>query len=59
MLWLGSDDASFITGEILTMDGGQSLTTNSYPDYLKVLDQQRNGGESLAGRFLGGIVGGN
>ena len=22
MLWLGSEDASFITGEILVMDGG-------------------------------------
>lgn len=30
LLWLASDDASFITGEILTIDGGQSLTTNKY-----------------------------
>jgi NAD(P)-dependent dehydrogenase (short-subunit alcohol dehydrogenase family) len=37
MLFLGSDEASFITGEILVMDGGQSLTTNNYPDYLKAL----------------------
>ena len=33
LLFLASDDASFITGEILTMDGGQSLTTDAYDDY--------------------------
>jgi NAD(P)-dependent dehydrogenase (short-subunit alcohol dehydrogenase family) len=33
LLWLGSDDASFITGEILVMDGGQSLTTTNYFKY--------------------------
>lgn len=33
MLFLGSHDtASFITGEILTVDGGQSLTSNTYTD---------------------------
>ena len=30
LLWLGSEDASFITGEILVMDGGQSLTTTNF-----------------------------
>jgi NAD(P)-dependent dehydrogenase (short-subunit alcohol dehydrogenase family) len=36
---LASEDASFVTGEILTVDGGQSLTTNNYGDYMKVLEQ--------------------
>jgi len=35
MLFLSSDDASIITGEILTVDGGQSLTTNNYDEYVK------------------------
>lgn len=39
MLWLGSEDASFVTGEILTIDGGQSLTTNSFPDYIPKLER--------------------
>jgi len=30
ILWLASSDASYITGEILTIDGGQELTTNLY-----------------------------
>ena len=38
ILWLASDDASFVTGEILTIDGGQSLTNNNYVDYLKELE---------------------
>lgn len=38
LLWLASDDASFVTGEIITVDGGQSLTTNTYADYLKELE---------------------
>lgn len=46
MLWLGSDDASFVTGEILTVDGGQSLSTNNYNDFLKEVDSK------------GGILGG-
>jgi len=37
ILWLASDDASFVTGEILTVDGGQSLTSNNYSDFLKEL----------------------
>jgi NAD(P)-dependent dehydrogenase (short-subunit alcohol dehydrogenase family) len=30
ILWLASSDASYVTGEILTIDGGQELTTNLY-----------------------------
>jgi len=39
MLWLASEDASFVTGEILTVDGGQSLTSNNFSDYLKQLGE--------------------
>jgi enoyl-[acyl-carrier-protein] reductase (NADH) len=35
--WIASEDASFVTGEILVVDGGQSVTTNRYDDYLKDL----------------------
>lgn len=52
MLWLASDDASFITGEILSIDGGQSLTTNNYSDYLKELEASRGGG-GLASQIFG------
>jgi regulator of RNase E activity RraA len=52
MLWLGSNDASFVTGEILVIDGGQSLTTNSYPDYLKFLQQSR-AGEGITNQLFG------
>lgn len=33
LLFLASEDASFTNGEILTVDGGQSLTTCRYDDY--------------------------
>ncbi len=35
ILFLSSEDASIITGEILTVDGGQSLATNTYDEYVK------------------------
>ena len=33
-MFLASEDASFITGEILTMDGGLSLASPSYKDWI-------------------------
>ena len=53
ILWLASSDASFTTGEILTVDGGQSLTTNRYGDYLKELEQVKGGGEGFAAGLFG------
>lgn len=35
ILWLSSDEASFITGEIMNIDGGQSLTSNNFGDYME------------------------
>ena len=32
-----SEDSSYTTGEILTIDGGQSLTTDRYDDYAAYL----------------------
>jgi len=52
MLWLASEDASFVTGEIMTLDGGQSLTSNNYPDYLKTLEASRQG-EGLGAQLFG------
>ena len=37
LLYLASDDASFCTGEIMTVDGGQGLTTDQYDDYCAML----------------------
>ena len=57
LLWLSSSDASFVTGEILTVDGGQSLTSNDYPDYLRLLAAARAGGESMPAQLVGKLVG--
>lgn len=56
ILWLSSDDAIFITGEILTIDGGQSLASNNYNDYLKLLQEQKaaEGGGMMGALFGGG-----
>ncbi len=35
MLWLASDEASFVTGEIMEIDGGLSLTTNMFHEWEK------------------------
>ena len=52
--WLASNDASFVTGEILTIDGGQSLTSNNYHDYLKELEAHVSGGGIMGNVFGGG-----
>lgn len=37
MLWLGSEDASFVNGECMEIDGGQSLTDDTYFDFFDYL----------------------
>lgn len=37
MLFIGSEDAKMINGEIMVVDGGQSITTDRYDDYTKNL----------------------
>lgn len=40
IMFLASEDAEFITGEILTIDGGQSLTSDRYDDFSKWLKEE-------------------
>eukprot|EP00831_Metopus_contortus_P016940 TRINITY_DN17130_c0_g1_i3.p3 TRINITY_DN17130_c0_g1~~TRINITY_DN17130_c0_g1_i3.p3 ORF type:complete len:109 (+),score=19.39 TRINITY_DN17130_c0_g1_i3:150-476(+) len=35
ILWLASEEASYVSGEIMVMDGGQSLTTDLYEPHMK------------------------
>jgi hypothetical protein len=34
MLYLGSGDASFINGEVMVLDGGISVTSNGFREYV-------------------------
>ena len=56
MLWLASSDASFVTGEIMVTDGGQSLTTNTYQDFVKQLEAAKLIGANSTG-FISGSAG--
>lgn len=40
LLFLASEDSSFTNGEILAVDGGQSLTTDKYDDYATFLKRE-------------------
>jgi hypothetical protein len=42
MLFLGSNDASMISGEITVVDGGQSLTNDRYDDFTVYLRNNKN-----------------
>lgn len=41
MLFLGSDDAKMMTGEVLVVDGGQSLTSDRFDDFTVQLRKQQ------------------
>lgn len=45
MLWLGSNQASFMNGQVMVIDGGMLLTTNNY---LKYLDEEERKDEAQA-----------
>lgn len=35
MLWIGSENASFINGEVLVIDGGLSVSCANYQTYVQ------------------------
>ena len=35
LLWLGSNHATFITGEVVIIDGGLHVTSNGYEQYVQ------------------------
>ena len=35
ILWVGSDEASYMTGEIIPVDGGQSITNSLFQEWEK------------------------
>ena len=35
MLWLGSQDASFINGEVVILDGGMHVSSANYAQYVQ------------------------
>ena len=39
MLFVGSDDCQMMSGEVVAVDGGLSLTTDRYDDYTRSLAQ--------------------
>mmetsp|Transcript_38495 Transcript_38495/g.28332 ORF Transcript_38495/g.28332 Transcript_38495/m.28332 type:complete len:311 (+) Transcript_38495:300-1232(+) len=47
--WLASNEASFVTGEILVIDGGHTLTTNRYQGQMEKVFQSSDKGWGLFG----------
>lgn len=35
LLWLGSNHTSFVSGEVLILDGGLHITSNGYEQYVQ------------------------
>ena len=51
MLFLGSSDAKMINGEIMVVDGGQSITTDRYDDYTANLKKQSAARQNIVGQM--------
>jgi hypothetical protein len=39
MLWLGSQDASFVNGEVVILDGGVHITSSNYAQYVQQAEE--------------------